>query len=255
MLSENIQKKKEKITEEAHLLLILALASVFILLAHSVVAVPIGPSISVSANETFTGAGGTILNTSGGYITTINLSATAVNVRWKGFVGLVTGSFTLDDSVGSTLYDWSITSVSGEVYATRNSSTIAWSNIRCANKSLLESENFYMSHTSRDDNITRTFNDTTHAEFFVGSVNITINTCPTLNTYINNASQNTDFEEVALTDSTNFTNNGTIVYATVMEQDVVGFDGGTYDFQMIVPENGALGYSGRTAYYLYVELS
>lgn len=111
-----------------------------------------------------------------------------------------------------------------------------------------------MNHTNTNDNITRTFNDTTHAEFFVGSVNITTNTCPTLNTFIGNVTQNTDFEEVALTDSTNFTS-GKVIYAAILENNVVGFDSVAYDFQMIVPEVGLQGYTGQTAYYLYVELS
>jgi len=213
-------------------------------------------SINVSSNETKGAVAGYKLNTSGGYITTFNISTTTQNTRWKAFVGQVTGSFTLDDSTGSTIYDWSLTSVAGEIFATRNSSTPSWTDIKCANTNLTEFENTQMSHTSADDNITKTFNDTTHAEFFVGAVNITLNTCPTLNTYINNATQDSDFEEILLTDSTNTTlEAGSIIYSTIMEQDTVGFDGGSYDFQMIVPENGASGYSGSTAYYLYVELN
>ena len=45
------------------------------------------------------------------------------------------------------------------------------------------------------------------------------------------------------------------VYATIMEQDTIGFDGDRYDFQMIVPENGNQSFSGATAYYIYIELT
>jgi len=217
---------------------------------------PQGPdSLNVTANETKGSVSAFTLNTSGGYITTINMTSTTQNPRWKAFVGWMSGTFTLDDSTGATIYDWSMTSVAGEVYATRNSTTPTWANIKCANNSLLENENTLMSHTNANDNVSKTFNDTTHAEFFVGTVNISVNSCPTLNTYVNNASQNTDFEEIALSDSTNFTEGGTIIYSTILEQDANGFDNQSYDFQMIVPENGGVGFSGSTAYYLYVELS
>ena len=163
----------------------------------------------------------------------------------------MSGSFTLDDSSGSTIYDWSIATVGGEVYATRNSSTIVWTTVGCANTSNLESENSALGHSSADDNITATFSGSTHVEFFVGAVNISQNSCPTLNTYVGNSSQDSSFEEIALYESTG----GNLVYATILEDDVVGFDGDVYDFQMIVPEVGTPGFSGSTAYYLYVELS
>jgi hypothetical protein len=53
---------------------------------------------------------------------------------------------------------------------------------------------------------------------------------------------------MALYDSTS------IIYATILENDLAGYDGQTYDFQMLVPENGSQGFTGATAYYLYVEL-
>jgi hypothetical protein len=214
---------------------------------------PDGVSVVVDANETKTSNSAYTLNTSGGYITTINITATTQNQRWKAFVGQVSGTFTLDDSSGSTIYDWSIATVGGEVYATRNSSTPGWTSITCADTDSLEAENALMSHTSADDNITATFDDTTHDEFFVGSVNITVDTCPTLNTYIGNTTQDSSFEEVVLTDGGAGSSN--LIFATIMEEDLEGFDGSDYDFQMIVPENGAQGFSGQTAYYLYVELS
>jgi len=111
-----------------------------------------------------------------------------------------------------------------------------------------------MGHTSPADNLTATFNITTgatHREFFVASRNITQNTCPTLNTYVNNATQDNVFEEVALFEYLG----GNIVYATILENDATGYDGRPYDFQMIVPERGTPGWDGATAYYLYVELS
>lgn len=208
-------------------------------------------SVNMYANETRGNNSAGMVNLSGGYISTINISATVQNTRWKAFVGYVSGSFTLDDSTGSSIYDWRITTIGGEVYASRNSSTILWTNVTCAPNNTLEAENNALSHTSPDDNISKTFNDTTHDEFFVASVNISYSSCRTLNTYVNNATQDTRFEEVALYES----RGSNIIYATILESRQQGFDSSNYDFQMIVPENGAQGFLGATAYYLYVELS
>lgn len=214
-------------------------------------AVPTGPgSMGIIANETKVASNATEINISGGHIATINLTVTQQNSRWKAFVGNVTGKFTLDDSAGSTIYDWTLASITGRVFATRNSSTISWPHINCSTNATLEVENAAMNQTNAFDNITFTFRQRDHASFFVGAVQILADNCPSLHTYINSATQSSDFEEVALNDwSSNVT-----VYGTIMENDLGGFDGGQYDFQMLVPENGAPGYTGYTPYYLYVEL-
>jgi hypothetical protein len=232
----------------------LAVALIFFIALGSVTADPDGASGTIVSNETKNTTAAYEINISGGYIATVNLTATIQNVRWKAFVGNVSGSFTLDDASGSTIYDWSIASVSGEVYATRNSSTIIWSDLECANLTTLEAENTAMNHTSATDNITATFNTTsgaTHDLFYVANVSLSANSCPTLNTYQNSGTQDSVFQEVALHEKIR----GNIIYAAIMEQGSTGFDGGDYDFQMIVPENGAPTFSGLTAYYLYVELS
>jgi hypothetical protein len=227
----------------------------FFVFSSFVVADPQPPSIlNVTANETssLTSQPGHILNTSGGYITTMNLTSNVQNKRWKAFVGWVSGKFSLDDMSGSTIYDWDLASVRGQVYATRNSSVISWANINCSNVTHLLLEDYNMNHTNPSDNITYTFGNgvnSSHAAFTVGSKDIFANTCPGLNTYIGNSSQDTDFEEIVLYDG------ASIVYSTIIESGgQVGFDSNSYDFQMIVPENGANTWASSTAYYLYVEL-
>lgn len=191
-------------------------------------------------------------NISGGYIGSFNVSVTQLNSRWKAFVGHLTGKFTLDDANGSSIYDWAMTTTTGRVYATTNATSIIWSNINCSNFTYLEEENNKMSHTNPNDNITVTFDwqaPMTHDPFYVGGEFIAGDTCPTLNTYVANASQDTVFEEMALYDGVN------TVYSTIVEDDVLGYDNFTrYDFQMIVPENGSAIFTGSTAYYIYVEL-
>jgi hypothetical protein len=217
-------------------------------------AAPTGPSgVTLLNNLTKAASAAYQLNVSGGYIAYINISATVQDVRWKAFVGNISGKFTLADSTGSSIYDWSLASITGRVYSTRNSSAVSWATVQCANKTVLEFENVQMNQTSAYDNITATFNSTTHTAFFVGNVSISANSCPSLATNRNSAPQTTNFQEVTLTDSTSVSSK--VIYSTNLEQHVTGFDNKQYDFQMIVPENGAPGYSGITPYYLYVELS
>ena len=220
---------------------------------HFILADPQGPdAVNISANETSSIPGSKMINISGGRVATMNLTSTVQDPRWKAFVGYVNGKFTLQDSSGSTIYDWQLTnSITGRVYSTRQSGVITWSAINCSNITTLNQENINMNETNPNDNLTKTFNysaGATHSGFYVGARYMPANTCPTLNTYVGNFTQDTHFEENALYDGAN------IVYATTIENRVAGFDSNNYDFQMIVPENGAPGFTSATAYYLYLEI-
>jgi len=241
--------------ERFSILVVLFLASIILFTSFvSPAEVPTGPdNVDVVSNETKSAVSGKKVNISGGRIATLNLNATVQNPHWKAFVGNVTGSFTLDDADGSTIYDWSLSVTTGRVYSTRNSTTPQWTNIACSDRSILEQENQELNHTNPGDNITATFNisNPDHDAFYVGSTPIGADSCPTLSTYKNDAPQNQGsdvFEEMALYDNVN------VIYATIMEQNEIGFDGNAYDFQMLVPEIGDSDFQGSTAYYLYVEL-
>ncbi len=229
--------------------LLLVAGLMFILCAAFISAVaPSGPDgLVFGTNETKTAVGAQMVNVSGGIISTFNLTANMQNYKWKAFVGNVVGAFTLEDSSANTIYDWTLASVSGRVYATRKITTPVWGSIACADSTDLETENTAMSHSGISDNITATFDDNVHSPFFVAGTQFT-NCQHTVNTYNSTGQSSSSFEEVALYDSAD------IVYAAILEEDAVGYDGTAYDFQMIVPENGASGFSGSTAYYLYVEL-
>jgi len=45
-----------------------------------------------------------------------------------------------------------------------------------------------------------------------------------------------------------------MIFTSIMQQDKVGFDGATHDFEMIVVEDGQEGDSSPTAYYFYLEI-
>ena len=231
-------------------LIIVSLASLFlIILSTLTIATPSGPSnINITANETGTEANPMMVNISGGIISKLNVTASTQNPNWKAFVGWIDGKFSLDDSSGSTIYDWSLTSIRGEIYATRNSSTANWTAISCANATQITAEDVALEHIG-NDNISSTFTAASNSNtFVVAGTSILTNACSSTHTYVGGV-QTAVFEEVILHDNIN------VIFATVLEEDETGFDASAYDFQMIVPENANETKSLTTAYYLYVELS
>ena len=243
-----MRKEKQRNGIEGALLAGLLISSLFIL-SGIALATPTGPSsINITSNTTKAAAAGYKVNISGGYIAKLNITATAQNPHWKAFVGWVNGKFTLDDSTGSTIYDWTLSSVSGEVYATRASSTPAWSSIGCATAANISNEDTALSQTNADDNITATFSSTNSDTFVVAGTSITAGSCKATSTYTNNVSAGAIYEESILSDNTN------LIFVNVIESGT-GYDGGTYDFQMIVPDNGSATWTGAIAYYIYLELS
>lgn len=190
---------------------------------------------------------GALINTSGGTITTINFQATTQNPRWKGFVGNITGRFALMDANNFSLYDWTLTTVQGEIYATRNSSLVDWISVRCANSTTISSEQNSLGFLSTDaDTINKTFNQTTHNSFYAGDTFIRNNTCPSTYLYVSGQSQNNTFQELLLYEDN-------IIYTSLIEGAEIGYSNQTYDYQIIVPDNTQQGQPSEV-YYLYIEL-
>jgi hypothetical protein len=246
-----MRNKEKKEQSESILIACLALFILTVLLTFTS-ATPTGPnSINITSNETGVPTLGMQVNVSGGYIAKLNITATSQNDRWKAFVGEIDGRFTLDDASGSTIYDWTSTTVNGEVYATRESTAITWSTVQCADAAHIIQEDADMVHAG-EDNITSTFTDNSNANpIKVGDLSaFAAGTCAAINTYVSDLPQATDFEEVILYDTTSTS----IIFATILETNTEGYDGSDYDFQMIVPENASSSFTGLTPYYLYLEL-
>ena len=231
------------------------LLAAFAMIASSNALTPDGPSdVTIVSDSTKQDLPSQIVNTTGGSISVVNITGIIQNPRWKAFVGNVTGTFVLSDSADNRIYDWDLINITGKVYATRKTDTVSWPSISCASVGQVATENADMFHTKPEDNLTATFRDSTHGAFYVGAVSFSENQCGfSLDTYVESQSQSGLFEEILLHDQT-IGGNGGMVYTTILEQDQVGFDGNTYDFQMIVPEVGSSGWTGSTAYYLYVEI-
>ena len=216
-----------------------------------VIADPQGPVISYNQTEYGPIQPAAQINTSGGSFTTLILNVSYQNQRWKAYAGNVTGRLTLQDSEGFSIYDWGLTTVGGQVYASRNDSVV-WSSIACAPSAVILTEQSSLNHTAiASDNINNTFSTIGHRQFFVGSTPINQNTCPSIATYINSSAQTIDenalFQQVLLSD------NSALVYTTLLEDGEEGFNLKRYDFQMIVAESAIS--PTPTPYYFWVELT
>lgn len=227
----------------------------FILLSLSYLVIgeklPTNPSIISNNTETISPKPLTYLNTTGGSFTTLVLNATQQNYKWKAYVGNVTGKMALQDQSNYSIYNWQMSTISGNVYVSRNSS-IDWSDLECANTTTIENEDGFLNINSTTiDSINSTFNTSTHKQFYAAAKRIDQGTCPAISTFVNGTAQsngaNNKFQEILLQDI-----RGSLLYTTVIESQISGFDNSKYDFQMIVAEDETK--TTATPYYFYMEL-
>jgi len=185
----------------------------------------------------------------GGNVTEVNINALTITRSWQGYYGNVTGQIALQNALNETFYNWSLTAVRGEVYATRVNS-VTWTSVGCANAANRTLEETYLGQALTDgDSVTNTYNSTTHPALNVSTVQISANTCFSTYGYVNNNSQASDFPMVLLQSGAN------IVYTTILDDNTVGFDGKAHDFELLVGENEKDGNLGATPYYFWVELN
>jgi len=228
---------------------------------------PEGPVVNFVENSTKVISNGTGPRSDGkGVITTLTLTATQQNFRWKAYVGNVTGTYVLQDANGYNIYSWiSGVTLTGTILVTRNN-TVYWSFLNCSNATHIQQEETRLSITSSSfDSITNTFIYSNHTSFTIAEK--TLAGCPYTATYINNTAQianssDNDFQEIII--ASNYTTDpdtnstiSNILFATKIETDIIGYTNlnRTYDFQVIVPDYGSVSVTDIVPYYFYVELS
>src|SRR5262245_23324497 len=93
---------------------------------------PQGPDSVIVAGSgrhgTYSGAG-PMVQAQAGNVTPLVVSQQVSTQAWQGYYGNVTGTIVLDDASNFTLYDWSLPTPSGEIYAANSSTSIAWTSI------------------------------------------------------------------------------------------------------------------------------
>jgi len=188
----------------------------------------------------------------GGTINTINVQAVQQNAAWKAYVGNISGSLVLDDSSDKSIFEWSLSSLTGEILASRSGS-LTWSSLSCASEAVLLAEHSALNMGQGDvDNINKTFSWSNHKTFTVAGNTLTGNSCSALGTYINDTAQADSatayFQEILVNDSSS-----NLIYVAELETNLVGYNNvSTFDFQMLVADNDQAGQI--TTYYFYVEL-
>jgi hypothetical protein len=243
--------------------LLLSLSACFAIAATS----PEGPTtLDIASTSRRTAVASPTLNALAGNVTQLTVQGLTVTQTWQGYYGNVTGTITLDDASNNTMYDWTLASPEGEIYAA--TSTIDWTsgNVKCYDYNysqvgdssyvtLAELESGLNVATDDIDGIDETFKEAqTYESFYVGEYQITNASmlCPTTQTYTGSETKDaSSFQEVILYDNSTDVH----VYTAIIEEtEPVGFNDYAWDFQMLVAEDGHNGDTGTTPYYFYVEL-
>jgi hypothetical protein len=213
---------------------------------------PAGAEIMVNGTYNYTPPAAAQIITAGGSFATLTINITAQTPRWKAYVGNVSGLLTLDDSTNKSIYDWTPSVITGEIYASR-SNDIEWDAISCPLNATIATEMATLQmDENATDNINHTFNISSHRGFYVGTVPVNASTCPAIATFVNNTrqaiSENAIFQEVLLEDAAQ----ASIIFTTLLENNRYGFNNQIFDFQIILPNNEFA--ATPTPYYFYAEI-
>jgi len=223
-------------------------------IAWAATAIPEGATVLVGRTQTRTSPTPQNVTADAGNVTEVNITANSQTQAWQGFFGDVNGSLVLEDASGDTFYSWNLTNVSGEIYTSRDSA-ISFNLINPQNNCSRDNE---LTEFGRSDSVNNTYrNNSNTPALAVGTITINTSTACATTTYISSAPQANFFHSVILTDDCfpspcNSTIGGnTSVYATPIEPERTGFDGITYDYQVLVPVNRTAGFN---TYFFYAEL-
>ena len=189
-----------------------------------------GSESSYTANNT---AGSKVV-TAGG-VSQVNVSTIPSTTRWAGFYGSISATVVLADASNNWFRNWTASNVAGAFVYASTSDNVDFTNLSAAN----QTSDFpsWLTTAGVADNWQSTFTNNETQTFNSQDINANY-------TYTyNNAGTNT-FKTYSLKSGT------TLVWAALAQNDVTGYDGGTVDYQLLVPVNDQT----STTYYFYLEL-
>ena len=213
--------------------------------------IPFGANLTELNTETAQGPDPESIPAQAGNVTELNIFGYTTTQSWQGYFGNVTGTIQLADASDNIMYNWSLASPEGEIYATVSNS-VDWSGIECfnftANGTDLEAS--FNITPSDVDGVNETFSyNNGHDLFYTNHVEFIEGECMSTQLFDNTGKGVDDyFEEILLWDGSD------VVFTTLLEENALGFDGGSHDFEMIVLEDGHSNDVDITPYYFYVEL-
>ncbi len=205
----------------------------------------------ISAQTRTPKAAGAPIVAEAGNVTWLAITSLQKTKSWQGFVGNMTGGLVLDDVTNDTMYEWNISNLSGQLYASQNCS-VDWTRISIQNVCTVDNA----LTGSGSDAVSRTYYmDGNQIAYQVYNLLVNSSSVCTAYPYVNDSAQSGTylFENTILTTGTtpNATSGQNSIYVANFEMQVNGFDQGLYDFQMLVPVNKT---SRFTTYCLYAEL-
>lgn len=234
---------------------------------------PTGGSVTHISSQTAPNDTAGSLPAIAGNVTAMTITAFSTTQSWQGFFGNVTGTVQLADALDNVLYNWTLASPEGEVYASTNV-TINWTNIQCFNftatgsgasdiaqagatslfgTNLTTLESRFNIASDDVDGVNETFSLLgTHDAFFAAQRQFTQGEC--LSTLVfgdGGAGVDNEFEEILMYEPTT---SSVLFVALIEESSVLGFDDGDHDFEMLVLEDGHGTNVATTTYYFWVEL-
>jgi len=213
-------------------------------------------------------------NAFAGNVSEMKINGYSITQSWQGYYGNVSGTIQLADSSDFVMYNWSATTPSGEVYASTNSS-IQWMNVQCFNytaagnftsdtaqaggtslygRNLSQLEAQYGLLAADVDGVDETFSLSgagTHDQFFTANRQFSEGECRNTRVYDSSgAGVSNNFEEVLLYEPATTS----LIFTSIIENDVSGFNSRSSDFEMLVLENGHGTDTSSTTYYFFIEL-
>jgi hypothetical protein len=254
---------------------VIILLCLLILLSNSVIASsPSGASVDpLGSSSSTTGDVGSD-GAQAGNITELAVTGISTTQSWQGYYGNVTGTIQLADGNSNVIYNWSLASPKGQIYASTNNS-IQWANIQCFNftatgtydnetgnggsvnqfgTNITQLEAAFGMAADESDSVDQTFSlegADTHNVFYTSNVEFTEGKCKNTRIFDDSgAGANDHFEEALLYEP----KTASVVFASILNQDLAGFDSAKHDFEMLVLENGHGADVETTPYYFFVEL-
>ncbi len=234
---------------------------------------PFGASVNPLTSERAPQDSPQGINAVAGNVTELNIFGYSITQSWQGYFGNVTGVIMLADSSDKVMYNWSAASPQGEIYASTNNS-INWNYIQCFNftstgtyeddslnaggtsqygTNLTILEGIFNIDSEDVDGVDETFYlfGSGHNRFFTNNREFSEGECRNTRMFSDAKSGEEDkFEEVLLYEPST----RSIVFASLLDEDVFGFDNNPHDFEMIVLEDGHKTDTSTTTYYFWVEL-
>ncbi|MEM4625699.1 MAG: hypothetical protein QXJ28_02980 [Candidatus Pacearchaeota archaeon] len=239
-----------------------------------VFAVPRGADVNPITSSTAVGREPQWNDALAGNVTELTIFGYSTTQSWQGYYGNVSGVIELSNNAGKVMYNWSLASPSGEIYASTNQ-TLQWVNVQCFNytatgtydnevgnggkmnlygTNLSQIESLFGISSIDVDGVDETFNligASGHRAFISAANEFSQGECWSTRIFDSTGQQSSgNFENVLLYEPVS----GSIVFASLLNKDLEGFDGATHDFEMLVLERGRDGNLDTTRYYFFVEL-